>query len=46
MKKELENKIHTTTFIKHENWKYEEEYRLVNTDRNIIKFPGKLTGVS
>ena len=44
-KLELVKKIQKASFIKHKDWSYEEEYRLINTKRNLIRFPGKITGV-
>lgn len=44
-KSELVNKIQKTSYIKHEDWSYEEEFRLINTSRNLIRYPGKITGV-
>lgn len=43
--KELVNLIHNSSFIKHSDWSYEEEYRIINIVRNIIHPPGKITGV-
>lgn len=41
----LIKRIQSTSFIKHIDWQYEEEYRLINTKRNILRFPGNLTAV-
>jgi hypothetical protein len=41
----LLEKIQKTSFIKHEDWKYEKEYRLINTSRNLIRFPGNITAI-
>lgn len=43
--RELTNKIQSTSFIKHKDWQYEKEYRLVNITDNINRFPGKLTAI-
>lgn len=44
-KRALCEKIQLTTFMKLEDWKYEKEYRIVNTKSNIGCFPGNLTGI-
>jgi hypothetical protein len=43
--KQLVEKIQTTSFIKHIDWSYEKEYRIINTSKNTISFPGKLTAI-
>lgn len=43
--KELIELIHNSSFIKHRDWSYEEEYRIINIARNVIHPPGKITGV-
>ncbi|PNQ72569.1 hypothetical protein C1T31_10460 [Hanstruepera neustonica] len=41
----LIKKIQKTSFIKHKDWSYEKEYRIINTSRNLIRFPGNISGV-
>jgi len=43
--KALVKKIQETSYIKHKNWGYEEEYRLINTVKNIQCFPGEITAI-
>lgn len=43
--KELISLIHNSSFIKHSDWSYEEEYRIINITKNIVHPPGKITGV-
>lgn len=43
--KELTARIQSTSYIKHIDWKYEKEYRIINTKSSINCFPGKLTGI-
>lgn len=42
---ELVDLIHKSSFIKHKDWSYEEEYRIINISKNTIHPPGKITGV-
>ena len=44
-KQKIQDKIHHVSFIKHEDWKYEQEYRIVGTheNNNIFRAPGKIT---
>ncbi|RYY49953.1 MAG: DUF2971 domain-containing protein [Chitinophagaceae bacterium] len=42
---ELIDLIHGSSFIKHLDWSYEEEYRIINISKNIVHPPGKITGV-
>lgn len=38
-------RIQSTSYIKHRDWKYEKEHRIINTQTSINCFPGKLTGI-
>lgn len=42
---ELQELIHKSSYIKHSDWAYEKEYRLINTSNNVFTPPGKITGV-
>lgn len=42
---ELIDLIHNSSFIKHSDWSYEEEFRIINISKNIVHPPGKITGV-
>lgn len=44
-KKELISIIHHSSFVKHLNWSYEKEYRIINIVKNIVHPPGKITAV-
>lgn len=44
-KKELIDKIHHSSFIKHMDWSYEKEYRIINIVKNIVHPPGNVTAV-
>jgi hypothetical protein len=43
--KALVDEIQKTSFIKHSDWSYEKEYRIVNTKRNVLHSPGRISGV-
>jgi hypothetical protein len=43
--KKIVDKIQSTTFIKHEDWSYEEEWRIINTQQHMMHPPGKITAV-
>ncbi len=43
--KQLIELIHNSSFIKHLDWSYEEEFRIINISKNIVHPPGKITGV-
>ncbi|MBK9477685.1 MAG: DUF2971 domain-containing protein [Bacteroidetes bacterium] len=43
--KSLIDKIQKTSFIKHNDWCYEKEYRIVNTKSHISHAPGKISAV-
>ena len=43
--KELVSLIHNSSFIKHTDWAYEEEYRIINITKNIVHPPGRVTAV-
>nr|WP_279162618.1 DUF2971 domain-containing protein [Plesiomonas shigelloides] len=39
------DKIDSSLFIKHKDWEYESEYRIINNHYNTMCFPGKITAV-
>lgn len=39
------NKIDDSLIIKHKDWEYENEYRIINPRDNMVCFPGKITAI-
>ncbi len=43
LKSYLQKKIHHSSFIKHVNWEYEQEFRIINTSKHMNLPPGRIS---
>lgn len=44
-KQELISRIQHSSFIKHIDWEYEKEYRIINIKKNVSHPPGKISAI-